>query len=276
MERGKMKKIFIFITVVIVLLVVLSLAKDIIAKTAISAAVRAVTGLTLRIEDMDVGIFRTLIGIRHMQLLNPPGFTDKLMIDMPEIYVDYDLGALIRRRVHIEELRVNLREFVVVRNQEGELNLDSLKVAKKRKTEDVGKEKVGMLPMQIDRLELKIGKVIYKDYFRRTPPLVQEFNVSIDERYENITDPQALARLIVFKALTNTAIARLANFDLGPLAEGLSSTLNKATKVVEQISGKTLEGGLEAITQLEGKTKEMTEKAGEAIQKLFPMQKEEE
>ena len=271
-----MKKIFIFIVAVFLVLVVLSFAKDIVAKTAISTAVRAVTGLTLRIEDMDVGIFRTLIGIRHMQLLNPPGFTDKLMIDMPEIYVDYDLGALIRRRVHIEELRVNLREFVVVRNQKGELNLDSLKVAKKRKTEDVEKEKAGMLPMQIDRLELKIGKVIYKDYLRRTPPLVQEFNVGIDERYENITDPQALARLIVFKALMNTTIARLANFDLGPLTEGLSNTLNKATKIAGQISGKTLEGGLRAITQLEGKTKEMTEKAEEAIQKFFPLQKEKE
>ena len=69
---------------------------------------------------------------------------------------------------------------------------------------DSGKEKTEMPDIQTDLLELKIGKAIYKDYSKGTPPKEKVYNVKIDERDENITNPQSFVRLIIFKALKDT------------------------------------------------------------------------
>ena len=89
---------------------------------------------------MDIGIFKTLIGINELQLYNPSGFVDELMFDVPEIYVDYDLGAFMKGRTHLEEVRLHLKEFIVVKNEAGELNLDSLKVVKEEEVIDKDKK----------------------------------------------------------------------------------------------------------------------------------------
>ena len=89
---------------------------------------------------------------------------------MPEIYVDYDLPAIVKGKVHLTEVRINLKEFMVVKNEKGELNLDSLNVVqeqqprKKRAKEPEPKEEGKEPDLQIDVLELKIGKVIYKAF----------------------------------------------------------------------------------------------------------------
>ena len=74
---------------------------------------------------------------------------------------------------------------------------------------------------------------------------MKEFNVNIDERYENITDPQSFVRLIIVKALKNTTIASLANFDIGKLQKGLTETVRKtAEKALARLkASKAVEAG---------------------------------
>ena len=270
-----MKKSLSIIIVILVILIAFSLVKNLVAKASVSAGVRAITGLKLSIKSMNVGILRTLIGIKELRLLNPPGFVDELMVDMPEIYVDYDLGAFIKRKVHLEELRLNLKEFYVVKNEKGEINLDSLKVVRAKKEEKAvpEKEKAKMPEFQIDVLELKIGKVVYKDYSRGLPPRVREFNVNINERYENITNPYTFASLIVVKALMNTTIASLANFDLGPLKGEVTETLKKATKITQEAVGKAVEAGKEVGEKAKEAAKEAVEKTTDTIKEILPFGK---
>ena len=52
------------------------------------------------------------------------------MVDLSEIYVDYNLGAIMGGKVHFEEVRLHLKEFVDVKNEAGELNLNSLRAVK--------------------------------------------------------------------------------------------------------------------------------------------------
>lgn len=260
-----MKKIGMIIAIVLAVMLVLSFAKNIIAKTSVSAGVRAITGLKLSMRSMNIGISRTLIAIKALKLHNPTGFPDKLMLQMPEIYVDYDLGALLKKKVHLEELRLNLEEFTVVKNEKGELNLDSLKVVQAQKEGSKPEEKGEAPQMQIDRLELKIGKVIYKDYSKGKTPSVKEFDINLDERYENITNPYSLVSLIVVKALMNTTIATLADFDLQGLQSTVSDTLATAQKVVSETATKAKE----TIKQTSEKTKviveQTTKKTQEAV-----------
>jgi len=239
-----------------------------IIKTSVSAGVKAMTGLKLSIRSMNVGVFKSLIGINELKLYNPSGFVDELMIDLPEIYVNYDLGAFMKGKAHFEEVRLNLKEFIVVKNADGQLNLDSLKVVEAAEEEEViekgKKEKTKMPDLQIDLLDLKIGTVIYKDYSKGTPPKERVFNVNIDERYENITDPQSFVRLIVLKALKNTTIASLTNFDLGKLQEGISGTVKKTAEMAQEAKGRAIEAGKDAGEKVKETAEETVDKAAEA------------
>ncbi len=270
------RKIIIIPAIVFAVLIVLFFGKNMIIKTSVTTGVKAMTGLKLSIRSMNVGVFKSLIGINELQLHNPAGFEDDLMIDLPEIYVDYDLGAFIAGKAHLEEVRLNLREFLVVKNEAGELNLDSLKVVKAEEEEEVDKdkkEKSKTRELQIDVLKLRIDKVVYKDYSKGTPPKVREYNVNIDEQFENITDPYTFGRIIIVKALKNTAIARLTNFDIGKLQRGISETVRKTTEKVQEATDK-------AVKDIEEKARETAretvEKAANTIKKLLPFGNKEE
>ena len=277
------RKIIIIPAIVLAVLIALFFGKNMIIKTSVTAGVRAMTGLKLSVGSMNVGVFKSLIGINELQLHNPPGFEDDLMIDLPEIYVDYDLGAFIAGRAHLEEVRLNLREFIVIKNEAGALNLDSLKVVEGEGEEveeeaDTGdKEETKMPDLQIDLLDMKIGKVIYKDYSKGTPPKEKIFNVNIEERYENITDPQSFVRLIILKALKNTTIASLANFDLGKLQSGISGAVKKTAEKALEAQVKALDAGKDLIEEkATGTAKETVEKASGAIKKFLPFGKKED
>ena len=252
-----------------------------IIKTSVTTGVKAMTGLKLSIRSMNVGVFKSLIGINELQLYNPSGFEDDLMMDLPEIYVDYNLGAIMGGKAHLEEVRLNLKEFIVVKNDAGELNLDSLRVVKETEGEeaekdDGKKEKTEMPDIQIDLLALKIDRVIYKDYSKGAAPKVQEFNVHIDERYENITDPQSFVRLIIVKALKNTTIARLANFDIGKLQKGLTETARKTAEKALQTQVKAVEARKDLIEEKVSETaNEAVEKAADTLKKFLPFGKKE-
>ena len=135
------RKVIIITAIVFAVLIALFFGKNMIIKTSVSAGVKAMTGLKLSIGSMNVGVFKSLIGINELHLHNPPGFGDELMIDLPEIYVDYNLSAFIAGKAHLEEVRLNLKEFMVVKNADGQLNLDSLKVVEGEREE--GKEDDG-------------------------------------------------------------------------------------------------------------------------------------
>jgi len=231
-----MKKTLVIIIGILAIILVASLAKDAIIKVSVEKSVEVVTGLKLSIADFKTGVLRSLVHIRELKIFNPSGYEDKTMLDMPEIYVRYDLPAVIGGKIHLPEVRIHMKEFVVVKNAKGDLNLNSLKVVQAQKEGKEPSEEAGGKPLaiQIDSLELKIGKVLYKDYSRGGAPSVQEFDVNIDEKYSNITNPYSIASLIVVKALMNTSIARLANFDLKGLQGTIGDTLGSAQKVAAE------------------------------------------
>ena len=247
-----MKKIGIILLVLVVGTLSLGLLKDVLIKASVENGMEIVTGLKLDIGSFKVGIVKTLVQIKNLKLYNSKGYQDKIMLDMPEVFVDYHLGDIIGGKIHLNEVRINMQEFVVIKDKDGKLNLDALKVvqAQKEGKKLSTKEKKKIPEMQIDRLELKVGKVVYKDYSKGTKPAIQEFNVNLNEKYTNITNPYSLVSLIVVKALMNTTIARLTNFDLGGLQGTLGDTLGSAQKLATDTAVKAQEavkGTTEAI-----------------------------
>jgi len=222
------------VIIIVAILVVLFLAKDFIAGAFLTAGISSFTDLPASVQKLSLGVFNSTVDVKGFKLGNPKMvFRERVMVDMPELYINYDLGSFLTGTKHLKKVKLYLREFVVIKNEAGELNLNSLKAIQ---TRGQAGEKKKDSKFKIDVLDLKIDKVVYKDYSRPGVPVVKEYNVGIDEHYTNITNPYSFASLVVFKALTKTNIANLTNFDLGPLRGAASDALKEAvSKTVETV-----------------------------------------
>ncbi len=258
-----MKKMIMIAIGVIAVFIILGPAKDTVIKVSVENGVQHVTGLKLQMGGFRAGILNTLVDIKKLRLFNPKGFKDPVMIDMPEVFVKYDLPSIMRGRVHLPEVRISLKEFIVVKNEKGELNLDSLNVVKDQKSggKKSGKAAGKAPKIRIDSLRLKIGKVMYKDYSQGTEPRITEYKVDLDEQYKDIDDPYTLVSLVVVKSLANTSIANLAGFDLKGLNGTVTGTLSGAAKAAGQ--------SMRTAAQTAKKTEEVVTKTAETVTGIF-------
>jgi len=244
-----MKKLGIVLVVIIGVVVLLLVFKNVLIKAAVEGGTKKATGLELAIGDMDVGLLKSKVDITDMRLLNPAGFPDKVMFDIPKFLVDVELASFFKGGAHVETIVLDLKELMVVRNKDRKLNLSALKsVSEKQqkekmpvKEEKAKKEKKKAPQVVIDTLVLKIGKVTYKDYSWGKKPFTKTFNIGINEVYRNITDPKELVNLIIVRALQKTNIAQLANFDLDSLKADVSDTLKTVEKAATEAGQKELE-----------------------------------
>ncbi len=241
-----MKKISTLLIIVVAGLLVLSILKNGIAQSAVQGVVKTMTGLELKMKSLNLGILNTRIQANGIELRNPAGFEEPVMVDMPVLDVDYELGSLLKGAPHLQEVQLDLRQLVVVRNKDGKLNLDALKPAGAKQADG----KPAKAPqIQIDLLRLKIGKVIYKDYSKGGAPSVQEFDLNIDERFENISNINAIVPIILTKALYNTTLGKLVNFDL----KGLMGQLDLGGVNFDSLGmGKFKDLGTQAAKQAQG------------------------
>ena len=264
-----LKKLGILILIILLIITGILFARNAIIKAVLPKGLELATGLSLEIEHIDIGLFKTFIDIKNTKLINPVGFPDRVMVDLGELYMDYKLGAFLKKKVDIQELRIDLREFLVVKNEEGELNITSIKGlgAKKPESKKVKpQEKKQPLPIQIDLLKLKIGRAVYKDYSKGSPPQVTEYKINIDETFTDINDPAVLIQTIIGKALVNTTIAKLAGFDLKALT-GSASQLIKGTA---ETATKTIEGSIEATKDVAEGMVDALKKTGEGFKDILP------
>ena len=270
-----MKKLIVILVVFAVVVVGFSLAKDAIVKIAVEKGVAAVTGLELRIQRLHLSLLNSSVMIHGLKIYNPPEFPDRLMADIPQIYVACDLPAILKKDIHIKAFKLDMREFVVVKNAKGQLNLNGFKKApgQKAKAEQASGPTQGLAKIRIDTLELKAGKVLYKDYSTGSTPTVKEFNVNIDERYSNISDPYALIGIIISRTLMNTAVGNLANVDISKLTGNISGSFGSVKDIASTVTKIT--GGSLPITTTTAKVNDVadqaTKTAGEAAKSVQDM-----
>ena len=280
-----MKKAGIIFGAVVLVFVVLNLTKNMIAKTSIENGVRLATGLDLEIESMDVGFLKTYVGIKGLKLHNPDGYPDPIMVDFPDIYVDYDLGAILKKDIHLEQIRIHLKELTIVKNKNGDVNLNELKsIAEGSKKSSASKEEKAFSekktaseipPVRIDELLLKVDRVVYKDYSRGTLK-VRNIDINLDERYENITDVEKLVNLIVLKTLMSAGLMNIAGLavdeirgQVSDLLAGVSDLTGEAlgdvTEMLKDVDTAKIE---ETVTKATKQLEDMAKNLGEKF-KLF-------
>lgn len=271
-----MKKFFLTVIFLLIALVVIAyVARNPIIKTVVQTGVTSATGYPLGIGSLDVNLKETLVDIKNIDLQNPDNFDERTMLSMPQIFVDYDLPAILKGNIHLKEVIINLEEFAVVKNADGELNIDRIKKMssedKEEKTEP--KKPAEKRDFNIDVLLLRIHKVTYKDY-STTKPTVKTFNLNIDERFENVTDVKALASLIAYRALINTALPQMLNLNMGVFETGIENILGTGTAITDEMFERTLnmreelQGAMEGVGEdFQQKVKEQQQAVEETVEK---------
>ncbi len=277
-----MKKIIKIIVIIVAIIAVLLLAKNIIAKITIENGVRFTTGLPLKVGYFNISFRDSLIDIEKMELFNPSGYPDKTMLNMPKIYVDFEVGPLLKGKVHLTDIKIHMKEFVVVKNKDGKINLDKLKpvgaiqkkkTPKKEADKKAEKKESKPIKLQIDNLSFRIDKVIYKDYSKGEEPYIKEFNINLNEKYENIDNLNLVISLLVSKALMKTSIASLSGFDVKGLqssvSDGLKVSQEAAIKAAKQAQEEATRQTQEAADQIADKTAEMADVTQEKAKSLW-------
>ena len=212
-----MKTVFRIIIFLAVILGILFVGRNIIVKFAVEKGVEAATGLPLKIKKLNLGLAKTHIDIQDLKLFSPEGFNNEVMFYAPEIFVDYNLGAIIKGKIHLEDIRLNFDQVVIVTNKQGKTNLEALKPKVKttqpaketEKKKDVGVKKAPKI--QIDHLMIKIGKGVYKNYSKEGEPLIKELAINISQEMNDATNVQRSVDVIIKEILKKTALNALMN-----------------------------------------------------------------
>lgn len=188
-------------------LVGIAIVRDQIIKSVITAAATEIMGAPLHIDGFSLSIFKQSIRISGLRMYNPAGFSGEILIDLPKVAVDYDLSSIIKGRLHLYRVDVKLKVVDLEKNKEGKLNVDSLKFVKQREVKEPKEKKTAKsMPMQIDLLNLEIGKVVYRDYSYGKEQQVRAYDVNLKKSYKNITSAKQLAVLIVTEPMKHAGI----------------------------------------------------------------------
>ena len=206
----KYQKILIIVFAVMIGMVVL---KDTLIKSTITMVGSSVLGAPVKIKKFSFRAITQKVHIKEMVVYNPKGFPEEPLVDIPEVRVDFDLGALLKGKLHVPLIIFDLKKVVIIKDREGNLNVDVLKVvqAKEEPEQKEGKPKPKKsgkaMPMQIDELRLNVERVIHKDYSQGDKPVILAYEVALkDKVFKNITSPEQLAALVMVQAMGPAAI----------------------------------------------------------------------
>lgn len=202
-------KLIKWLLILAVLLVVVGvLARNFIVRTALQIGTRQATGFPLNIGAVDIGLLNGKLEVRDLKLTNPQDFDEKRFVDLPRLYVNYEIGSMLRRQPHVREMDVNLNELVIVKNAAGEYNAMKLKNMAAGDTAAKNEKKT---PYRVDVLHVKVGTVLVRDYSKGSPT-ERVYKLNLDVTYKDLTETTDISKLVLATVLKNVGIPDLAGF----------------------------------------------------------------
>ncbi|MEI6437964.1 MAG: hypothetical protein WCO69_04350 [Candidatus Omnitrophota bacterium] len=211
-----------------VVLVFIIFLRDPLIKVALVVAARQMAGVEVTIDDLALSLTRQSAHIRGFKAYDPPGFPRAVMIDVPELMVDLDVGALFKGVIHLKYVRLRMKELSVVKNEEGETNINALRFAspvqpsaEENKSSSAGNggqvnqpgpaKAVGKKPaepvIRMDLVSLNLGRVVIREMRADKEPRVRVIELNVqDKEFKNIRSASELAALVMTEALVTTPL----------------------------------------------------------------------
>ena len=231
-----MKKFLTWLGIVLLVLVVAAiLGRNVIARKSVEIGAKKMTGFPLEIGSVNVGLLNGKLDVSNLKLMNPPEFQEKMFVDMPQLYVDYRLGSMFSGTPHINDMLINIKQLVVVKNNQGESNAQKLKGVV-----STGSSSSKSSKYAVDKLRIHIGTVTIKD-FSRAKPTERTITLNVDATYNNITDSTDITRLVLLTVMNQVHLP-----DIGIKTEDLKKGLGN----VSNAAGEALKGATETTKGL--------------------------
>lgn len=187
-------------------------ARDFFIKSLIGTISSRILGAPVHIGGLSLGLIKQSVKIVNFKIYNPPGFPKEVFVNIPNMAVAWDLKAFLKGRLYLKSIDFALKEVVLMKNKEGKLNVDSLKIAQE-KTTPAEKEKSAKpkkeMAIQIDQANLAIGRIVNKDYSLQGQPAIKVYEVNLNKSYKNITSIEQFALLIISEPLKAAGIQGL-------------------------------------------------------------------
>jgi len=97
--------------------------RDPILKLAARKRVQASTGMRVEIAKLKTGLRTAAIQIKGFKLHNYPEFGDSVLLDAPELLVEFDSELAAQGKLRFKQLQVNLAELNIIRDAAGRWNI---------------------------------------------------------------------------------------------------------------------------------------------------------
>lgn len=219
------KKMFVIVLAVAgVLALVGALLKDFVARKIVLAvansAGRAAGGFEVELDGLHMGLLAPTFEVTGLRVLNPSNYPVRACMEMKRLFVR---RASLWGGAEIPEIDIDLTRLVVIRRQDGQMNVERLVEAQSVGPEAVNAEKPAVQPspaikssnsaapkppasaapgtrtkadrptFTIRKLRVKVDRLDYHDYSLGAEPMVIPVEIRFDQTFENVTDIADLA-----------------------------------------------------------------------------------
>lgn len=193
--------------VLVILVMALLLLKDRIFQSLVQSRLEKSTGMKVSLRHAEVELLTGKMRFDGLQLFNPVEFGGTPFIDLEQLEVEIDRGALKERQLYFRLLHINLTQLNIVEDKQGRLNLQAIKEQLERKSGESkpGKPSDGKvaLPMKftgVETLKLSLGKVRKTNLNYPDKPVETDFavqnqvmtNIKTQEDFQNKVLPVLL------------------------------------------------------------------------------------
>lgn len=227
-----------------------------------SAAVSAVSanlleqavGVKVSVSRFSFHPYPLKLGLYGIKIHNPPGFKEKVLADVPEIYFEVNPLAILKGKIHVREVRLSIEDIAIERNAQGKINLNEMirllnekqKAAAKPKPSQPApaprdpqtppapekpKSKPKQIPVTVDRVLVNLGDARFVESGKSS---VSEKRIKLNVRdfeLKNVTDPASVTEQIVVMILKKMGLMAV-NAQLGDVQKNLE---NQARVIADQI-----------------------------------------
>ena len=168
----------IFLISLLILILAVAVLRHALCRLIITSLTSKGTGLKLSIEQLNLDILSSNLSMQGIKLANPEGFQDGFLGEAKEISIQYDLLRALGGRLHFHQVKADISEIKIIRNESGDSNVAAFK--KKRRQTNRAKKNTPSLAVPaeesqkqqksrsakflIDRLEFRLRKVVFLNY----------------------------------------------------------------------------------------------------------------
>lgn len=212
-----------FLALILISAILFYVVKHLKIKDIIEEHIERNLGIKVAINQIESSPSLTYIGAKGVVVYNPAGFQGGELARIKYIYYLIDpVNVLMHKKGEIYVCALDLERLNIIKDRSGRVNIKELIPIKGNAPADENSM------FYFDMLVLSVGEVTYTDY-TQSPPAKSSYAIGIKNAvFIGLKDSDEVVKMVIYKALENTAIGKLINLTVTPVFSDISDTVDGA------------------------------------------------